>query len=164
MISTKYSGYGTEFDAKGTFSFPSAKIGQDIITFGADMSSSVHANNKKKNILILGEGITQGVDDTTLIAKMMYSINFTVSRKKLCFILHYNGVNSHLFVNGTEIIKVKAKDCEIAANPIYLGNISEDFPVANMKKKTGLYGSVFDFSVDYRITAVDDILDIHKYY
>ena len=51
---------------------------------------------------------------------------------------------------------------EIVANPQCLGNISEYFSVANMKK-TGLYGSVSDFSVDYRFTAVDDILDIHKY-
>ena len=66
-----------------------------------------------------------------------------------------------MFVNGTEIIKFKAKDSEIVANPLCLGNISEDFSVANMKK-TGLYGSVYDFSVDFRVTAVDDILDIQK--
>ena len=67
-----------------------------------------------------------------------------------------------MFVNGTEIIKFKAKDSEIVVNPLYLGNISEDFSVADMKK-TGLYSSVFDFSVDYRVTVVDDILEIHKY-
>ena len=67
-----------------------------------------------------------------------------------------------MFVNGTEIIKFKAKDSEIVANPLCLGNISEDFSLANMKK-TGLSGSVLDFSVDYGVTAVDDILDIHKY-
>ena len=76
--------------------------------------------------------------------------------------MHYNGANSYLFVNGTEIIKFKAKDSEIVANPLCLGNISEDFFVANMKK-IGSHGSVFDFSVDYRITAADDIQDIHKY-
>ena len=61
--------------------------------------------------------------------------------------LHYNGANSYLFVNGTEIIKFKAKDSEIVANPLCLGNTSEDFSVANMKKKEGLYGCVFGFSV-----------------
>ena len=76
--------------------------------------------------------------------------------------LHYNGDNSYLFVNHTEIIKFKAKDSEIVANPLCLGNISEDFSSTNMKK-TGFYGSVFGFSFDYRVTAVDDILDIHKY-
>ena len=70
--------------------------------------------------------------------------------------LHYNGVNSYLFVNG------KAKGSEIVVNPLCLGNISEDFSAANMKK-TGLYGYVYDFSVGYWAIAVDDILDIHKY-
>ena len=53
----------------------------------------------------------------------MYSINFTVTKNKLCLSLHYNGANSYLFVNGTEIIKFKAKDSEIVATPLCLGNI-----------------------------------------
>ena len=126
------------------------------------MSSSTHANNKTKGILILGKAFTQGLEDTTLYAEKMYSINFTATKKKFCLNLHYNGHNSYLFVNGTEITKFKAKDFEIVANLLCLGNISENFYVDNMKK-TGLYGSVFDFSIDYRVTAVDDILDIHKY-
>ena len=77
--------------------------------------------------------------------------------------LHYNGVNSYLVVNGTEIYKFKAKDSEIVASPLCLGNISKDVSVNNKKKKTGLYGYVYDFSVDYDAIAVDDILDIHKY-
>ena len=125
------------------------------------MSSSAHANNKIKNISALGEGITQGLDDTTLTAEKSYSINFTKSNTKFCLSLHYNGADSYLFVNGTEIIKFKAKDSEIITNPLCLGNISEDFSVANMKK-TGLYEYFYDFSVDYRAIAVDKILDIHK--
>ena len=58
--------------------------------------------------------------------------------------------------------RFKAKDSEIVATPLYLGNISKDFSVDNMKK-TGLNGYVYDFSVDYDAIAVDDILDIHKY-
>ena len=76
--------------------------------------------------------------------------------------MHYNGANSYLFVNGTEIIKFKAKDSEIVATPLCLGNISKDWSVDNVKK-TGLNGHVYDFSVDYAI-AVDDILDIHNYF
>ena len=38
----------------------------------------------------------------------MYSINFTVTNKTFCLSLHYNGANSYLFVNGTEICKFKA--------------------------------------------------------
>ena len=126
------------------------------------MSSSVHVDNKKKYILILGEGPTQGLDGTTLTAEKKYSINFNENNKKFCLSLHYNGANSNLFVNGTEIIEFKAKDSEIVATPLCLGNISKDFSVDNIKK-TGLNGYVHDFSVDYDAIAVDDILDTDKY-
>ena len=76
--------------------------------------------------------------------------------------MHYNGDNSYLFVNGKEICKFKAKDSEIVPYPLYLGNISKDFSVDNMKK-TGLYGEVYEFSIDYDAIANDKILDIHKY-
>ena len=76
--------------------------------------------------------------------------------------LHYNGANCYLFVNSTEIIKFKAKDSNINATPLCLGNISKDWSVDNMKD-TGLNGYVYDFSVDYDATSVDDIKDIHKY-
>ena len=69
----------------------------------------------------------------------MYSINFTVTNIKFCLSLHYNGANSYLFVNGTE-----------------------DWSVDNMKR-TEFNGYVYDFSVDYDATDVDDIKDIHKY-
>ena len=91
----------------------------------------------------------------------MYSINFTKENTKFCLSLHYNGANSYLFVNGTEIIKFKAKDSEISAYPLCLGNISKDWLVDNMKK-TGLKGYAYDFSVDYDAIAVADILDIHN--
>ena len=76
--------------------------------------------------------------------------------------LHYNGANSYLFFNGTKIIKFKAKDSEIAAYPLCLGNISTDWSVDNMKN-TGLKDYLYDFSVDYDAIVVSDILDIHKY-
>ena len=62
--------------------------------------------------------------------------------------LHYNGVDSYLFVNGTEIYKFKAKDSEILASPLCLGNISKDWSTDNMTK-TGLNGYVYEFDVDY---------------
>ena len=67
-----------------------------------------------------------------------------------------------MFVNGTEIYKFKAKDSEIVPSPLCLGNISKDWSVDNMKK-TGFTGYVFDFSVDYNVTVIDDVKDIHKY-
>ena len=75
----KYSGYDIEFDLHGTFLFPSGKFAQNVIIFGVDMSSSVHVDNKKKDILILGEGPMQGSDGTALTTEIKYSINFTVS-------------------------------------------------------------------------------------
>ena len=93
----------------------------------------------------------------------MYKINFTEKNKKISLSLHYNGANSYLFVNSTEIHKFKAKYSEIVVSPLCLGNISKDFSVDNMKKKTGLNGYFYDFSVDYDAIGVDDILDIHKY-
>ena len=76
--------------------------------------------------------------------------------------MHYNGANSYLFVNGKEIHKFKAKDSEIVATPLCLGNISKDWWVDNMKK-TELNGYFYDFNVDYDAIAVDDILDIQNY-
>ena len=125
------------------------------------MSSSIHIDNKKKDILVLGRGPTQGLE-ITLTAEKMYSNNFSLTRKKFCLSLHYNGANSYLFVNGTEIYKFKAKDPEIVLCPSCLGNISKDWSTDNMKK-TGLTGYIYDFSADYNAIAVDDIKDIHKY-
>ena len=143
-----------ELDLKSTFSFRNG-FGRNCIIFG--VTSSVHVYNKNKDILVLGEGPTQRLDDTTLTAEKKYSINFTENNKKICLSLHDNWANSYLFVNG-----IKAKDPEIAATPFCLGNISKDWSVDKMKK-TGLNGYVSDFTVDYSDTAADDILDIHSY-
>ena len=86
----------------------------------------------------------------------MYSINFSVTKRRFCLSLPYNGANSYLFVNGVEITKFKAKDSEIIPNALCLGNFSKDFSASNMKK-TGLYGTVYDFSADYGDISVDDI-------
>ena len=92
----------------------------------------------------------------------MYSINFTVTKKKCCLSLHYNGANSYLFVYGTETYKFKAKDSEIEASLFYLGNISKDWSTDNVKK-TGLTSYVYYFGVGYNAITVDDIKDIHIY-
>ena len=67
-----------------------------------------------------------------------------------------------MFVNGTEAYKFKAKDSEIVASRSCLGNISKAWPTDNMKR-TRFNGYIYDFSVDYDATDVDDIKDIHKY-
>ena len=89
------------------------------------MSSSARIDNRKKDILILGKGSTQGLEHT-LSAEKLYLVNFTKKNTKFCLSLHYNGANSYLFVNGTEIIKFKAKDSEISTYSLCLGNISKD--------------------------------------
>ena len=102
------------------------------------MSSSPHIDNKKQDILVLWRGPTQGLESTL------------------------TGVNSYLFVNDTEIYKFKAKDSEIVAIPLCLGNISKDWSADNTKR-TGFTGYVYDFRTDYDPIANDDIKDIHKY-
>ena len=84
-----------------------------------------------------------------------------MTKKKFCLSLHYNRANSYLFVNGTEIYKFKAKDSEIVPSPLCLGNVSKDWSADNIKK-TGFTGYVYDFSVDYNVTDVDDFKGIHK--
>ena len=76
--------------------------------------------------------------------------------------LQWGEANSYLFANGTEIYNFKAKDSEIVASSLCLGNISKDWLIDNMKK-TGFNGYVHDFSVDYDAIDVGDIKDIHKY-
>ena len=158
----KYSGYGIGLDMKGTFSVSNG-FGRNIIIFGDNISSSVHIDSKKKYILILGEGPTQGLNGTTLTAEKKYSINFTKHKKKFCLSLHYNGANSYIFANDVEIIEFKAKDSEIVATLLCLGTVSKDISVDNMKK-TGFYGYVHDFSVDYDAIVVNDILHIQVFY
>ena len=87
------------------------------------MSVSVHIDNKGKDILILGEGTTQGLDDTRLTAEAKYSINFIQPRKGFVLSLHYNGSNYFLFVNATKVYQFKAKNSETKYYALCLGNI-----------------------------------------
>ena len=148
----KYSRYGIGFDRHGFFSHPSGGTGRNVIIFGVDMSSSTKINNRRKDILILGKGSTQGLEHT-LSAEKMYSINFTENNKTFCLSLHYSGANIYLLM--------VAKDSEIVASLLCLGNNSKDLTVDNIKK-TGLNRYIYDFSAAY-VIPVDDILDIHKY-
>ena len=84
----KYSGYGNGFDSKGPFSHPSGGFGKNLIIFGADTSSSAHANNKTRSILVLGKNFMQGIDGATIYIEKMYSTNFTVANKSFCLNLH----------------------------------------------------------------------------
>ena len=130
------------------------RLGKNVIIFGADMSQSMHIDNKKKDILILGKSPADGLDDTTLTAEKEYSINFAITQKKFFLSLHSNSGNSYIIVSSVEIYKFKAKYSEINAASLCLGKM----------KKIGLYRYVSDFSVDDDTIDVDDHLDIHKYF
>ena len=96
------------------------------------MSSSVHLDNKGKDILILGKGSSKRLDSTTLTTEAKYPINFTQSGKRFILSLHYNGSNSFLFVNATKVYQFKAKDSEIKDYALCLGNVSKAFTTNNM--------------------------------
>ena len=91
----------------------------------------------------------------------MYSPNFTVANKTFCLSLYYDGDDSYLFVNAKEVIKFKTKKQSVVGK-LSLGNISADFNQAD-RKSTGLYGYIFDFSVNCSAISNDKIHDIHAY-
>ena len=161
-----YSGYGLGFDSTGQFTHCQGGMARNIIIFRADSSNSVHATNKTQNILILGHGLTQKVNNTTIYAEKMCSPNFSAENKTFCLSLHYNGDDSYLIVNGKEVTKFKAKDSEIKANQLDLGSIStsafNNLSTSDIKDSK-LYGNVYNFSVDYSAITNDEILDIHNY-
>ena len=95
-----------------------------------DNSSSVHAYNRKKYILILIKGRTDGLEGTAITAEAEYFINF----KKFGLSLNYNRSKSFLFVNGVKNYQFKTKNSEIYVYSLCLGNISKYFIVDNKKK------------------------------
>ena len=138
-------------------------MGENVIIFEADMSSSVHIHNENKDILILSEGPTKRLGDTTLTAEATYPVNFTQPNKRFVLSLHWS--KSFLFVNATKKYQFKAKDSEMKDYALCLGNI-KDFTINNVtkkKKKNRIKGIVKFFSVDYNPIDTNDILDIHKH-
>ena len=99
----RYFGYGIGFNRQTSFSIAN-ETSKNVIIFGVDMSSKTKIDNRKKYILILGKAPTQGLEHT-LSAEKSYSINFEFAHS-FCLSLNYNGANSYLFVNSTEIINI----------------------------------------------------------
>ena len=137
-------------------------MGENVIIFGADMSSSVPIDNKNKDTLILGEGPTQVLAVTTLTAEAKYPIDFTQPRNRFVLILHYNESNRSLFVNATKVYQFKANDSEIKDCALCLGNISKNFTINNLSK-TRLKRIVRFFPVGFNPVDTDNISDIHRY-
>ena len=109
-----YKGYGICFDERSEFGhtitdggFTHTTDARNVLIFEADMSFSVHATNKANNIYLMGTGLTQGINDTTIYAEKNFYRNFTDFGKKLMLSLHYNSDDSYLFVNGRQELKFK---------------------------------------------------------
>ena len=133
-----YKGYGLCFDERS----------KNVLTFGVDMSFSIHATNRANHIYCFGEGLTQGINDTTIYAEKDYWINFTEHGEKFVLSLDYNGDDSYLFVNGRQELKFKAKNDQLVKEKLCIGNLSDQW-TASESEKTGLYGNIYDFAVDY---------------
>ena len=112
----------------------------------------------------MGDGIVQGIHDTILYAEKTNSQYFTQPSKKFVLSLHYNGDDSYLFVNGKQELKLKAKTDQLVKEKLYIGNLSDQW-TASESEKTGLYGNIYDFVVDYeQIVGVGAIYDFHRYF
>ena len=165
-----YKGYGICFDKGGHFGHTITEGGsahttnaRNVLIFGADMSFSSHANNRANNIYIMGELFIQGINNTTIYAEKKFYRNFTDPGKKFILSLHYNGDDSYLFVNGRQELKFKCKTDQLVKEKLCIKNLSDQW-ITSESEKTGLYGNIYDFVVDYeQILGVKAIYDMHRY-
>ena len=151
-----YKGYGICFDERSQFGhtiteggFAHTTNGRNVLIFGVDMSFSVHATNRANKIYVMGDGLTQGIHDTTLHVEKNYYGNFTDPGKTFVLRLHYNGDDSYLFVNGRQELKFKCKTDQLVKEKLYIGNLSDQWTTSE-SEKIGLYGNIYDFLVDYQ--------------
>ena len=165
-----YKGYGICFDERSEFGHTITEGGhahttdaRNVLIFGADMSSSVHATNRANHIYLMGTGLTQGINDTTIYAEKNFYRNFTDFGKKFALSLHYNGDNSYLFVNGRQELKFKVKTDQLVKEKLCIGNLSDQWTTSE-SEKPGVYGKIYNFVVDYeQISGVKTIYDMHRY-
>ena len=127
-----YKRYGICFDERSQFGhtitesgFNHATNGRNVLIFEADMSFSVHATNRANHIYLMGDGLTQGINDTTIYVEKNYYGNFTDPGKKFVLSLPYNGDNSCLFVNGRQELKFKAKTDQLVKEKLCIGNLGD---------------------------------------
>ena len=159
----KYKGYGICFDEGGLFSIRNINNGRNGLIFGVHEDSVIHANNKANNMFVMGDAFVQGINNTTLYAEKIYSQNFTQPSTRFVLSLHYNGDNSYLFVNGKQKLKFKTKTESLVKQKLCIGNLSDKWSTSE-SEKTGLYGNIYDFVVDYEaIIGVKAIYDMHRY-
>ena len=165
-----YKGYVICFDERSQFGHTITENGvthtsngRNVLIFGADMSFSVHATNKTNHIYLMGDGLTQGINDTTIYVEKKYFRNFTEPNVKFVLSLHYNGDDSFLFVNGRQELKFKCKTDQLVKEKLCIGNLSNQWTTSE-SEKTRLYGNIYDFVVDYeQILGIKTIYDMHRY-
>ena len=165
-----YKGYCICFDERNQFGHTITEDGRahtancrNVLIFGVDMSFSVHATNRANNIYVMGDGLTQGIHDTTLYVEKNYWRNFTYPGKKFIISFHYKGAESYFFVNGRQKLKFKAKTDQLVKEKLCTGNLSDQW-TASESEKTGLYENIYNFLVDYQaIVGVGPIYDMHRY-
>ena len=165
-----YKGYGICFDEGDQFGhtvteggFAHTTNARKVLILGADMSFSVHATNRANHIYVMGKGFAQGIHDTTLSAEKKFYRNFTDPGKTFVLSLHYNGDDSYLFVNGRQELKFKCKTDQLVKEKLCIGNLSDQWTTSE-SEKTGLYGNIYDFVVDFDQTVgVKAIYDMHRY-
>ena len=165
-----YKGYGICFDEGSQFGHAMTEggrthtaNGRNVLIFGADMSFSVHRTNRANHIYVMGDGLTQGIHNTTLYVEKKYFRNFTEPNLKFVLSLHYNGNDSYLFINGRQELKFKCKTDQLVKEKLCIGNLSDQW-TASESEKTGLYGNIYDFVVDYeQVLGVKAIYDMHRY-
>ena len=141
-----YKGYGICFDERSEFGHTITESGcahttdaRNVLIFGADMSFSLHATNRANHIYLMGTGLTQGINDTTIYAEKNFYRNFTDFGKKFVLSLHYNGDNSYLFVNGGQELKFKAKTDQLVNEKLCIGNLGDQWTTSE-SEKTEVYG------------------------
>ena len=165
-----YKGYGICFDERSQFGHTITEDGRahtangrNVLIFGVDMSFSVHATNRANNIYVIGDWLTQGIHATTLYVEKNYWRNFADPGKKIIISLHYNGAESYFFINGRQKLKFKVKTDQLVKEKSCIGNLSDQW-TASESEKTGLYGNIYDFLVDYQaIVGVGPMYDMHRY-
>ena len=143
-----YKGYGICFDERSQFGHTITENGvnytsngRNVLIFGPDMSFSVHATNKANHIYLMGDGLTQGINDTMIYAEKKYFKNFTEPNVKFVLSLHYNSNDSYLFVNGRQELKFKAKMDQLVKEKLCIGNLSDQW-ITTESEKTGSYGKL----------------------
>ena len=137
-----YKGYDICFDEGSQFGHTMTEDGcthitngRNVLIFGADMSFSIHRTNRANHIYVMGDGLTQGIDNTTLYVGKKYFRNFTEPNVKFVLSLHYNGDDSYLFVNGRQELKFKCKTDQLVKEKLCIGNLSDHGQQANQKKQ-----------------------------